>query len=95
MEGRFSRKQAIFSAANCCLSNKHGRLYCGEIDHPPWPFQGAEAEIETNTMTLPYDIPLLDSAPLLHFSRRQDVVVWPLHRVENGGRVGCDVKGRA
>lgn len=61
--------------------NKHGRLYRGEINHPPWPLQSAEAEIETNTMTLPYDIPLLDSAPLLHFSRRQDVVVWPLRGV--------------
>src|SRR5437868_10882333 len=33
-----------------------GRLICGEIHHPPWPLQRAEAEFERNTMTEPLDI---------------------------------------
>jgi uncharacterized protein YqjF (DUF2071 family) len=46
-----------------------------EIHHAPWPLQPARAEIEINTMTAPLGIPL-EGAPLLHFSKRQDVVAW-------------------
>jgi len=55
-----------------------GRLYRAEIHHAPWPLQSAEAEIERNTMTLPHGATLPPTAPLLHFARRMDVVVWPL-----------------
>jgi uncharacterized protein YqjF (DUF2071 family) len=34
------------------------RLYRGEIDHPPWLLQWAEAEIETNSMTHAHGIHL-------------------------------------
>jgi len=51
-----------------------------EIHHGPWPLQAAEAEIELNTMP-PDRIELPDEEPLLHFSRRQDVVIWPLERI--------------
>ena len=47
-----------------------------EIHHPPWPLQRAEADIRTNTMAQAAGIPLPASAPVLHFSRRQDVVGW-------------------
>lgn len=53
------------------------RTLRGEIHHPPWPLRPAWAEIETNTMTSPFGIPLEDE-PLLHFSGRQDVALWPL-----------------
>jgi uncharacterized protein YqjF (DUF2071 family) len=53
-----------------------GHLLRGEIHHPPWPLQGAEAEFERNTMAQSLGI-TLESLPVLHFSRRQDVVVWP------------------
>jgi len=46
-----------------------------EVHHAPWALQPAQAEIEINTMTAPLRIPLSD-APLLHFSKRQDVVAW-------------------
>lgn len=46
-----------------------------EIHHAPWALQPAQAEIEINTMTAPLGIPL-EGAPLLHFSKRQDVVAW-------------------
>jgi uncharacterized protein len=48
-----------------------------DIHHPPWPLQAARAKIELNTMTAPYDIELPAEQPLLHFSARQDVVIWP------------------
>lgn len=54
-------------------------LVC-EIQHGPWPLQPAEAEIRANTMAAAAGIDLPDAAPLLHFSRRQDTVVWRLRR---------------
>jgi uncharacterized protein YqjF (DUF2071 family) len=53
------------------------RIQRGDIHHPPWPLYEGWAEIETNTMALPFGIELEDE-PLLHFSPRQDVVIWPL-----------------
>lgn len=54
-----------------------GRIQRGDIHHPPWPLRRAWAEIETNTMAMPLGIEL-EGEPLLHFSPRQDVVIWPL-----------------
>jgi uncharacterized protein YqjF (DUF2071 family) len=47
-----------------------------DIHHPPWPLQGCEATISTNTMADAAGIRLPDVAPLLHFSKRQDMVAW-------------------
>jgi uncharacterized protein YqjF (DUF2071 family) len=52
-------------------------LIC-EIQHGPWPLQPAEAEIRENTMAAAAGIELPDVAPLLHFSKRQDMVAWLL-----------------
>ena len=49
-----------------------------EIHHAPWPLQAAEARITANTMAAAAGIRLPSTAPLLHFSRRQDMVAWPL-----------------
>ena len=46
-----------------------------EIHHPPWPLQRATGDIAVNTMSAPIGI-ALEGPPLLHFSRRQDVVCW-------------------
>ncbi|HKO37106.1 MAG TPA: DUF2071 domain-containing protein [Solirubrobacterales bacterium] len=54
-----------------------GRIQRGDIHHPPWPLHEGWADIETNTMAMPFGIELGDE-PLLHFSPRQDVVIWPL-----------------
>jgi uncharacterized protein len=59
-----------------------GHLYRGEIHHPPWPLQGATAEIEVNTVAAAAQIELPNEAPLLHFSRRQDVLIWPVGRAD-------------
>ena len=52
-----------------------------DIHHPPWPLQPAEAEIAENTMA-PEGLELPDDEPLCHYSERQDVVIWPLARVQ-------------
>ena len=53
-------------------------LLRADIHHPPWPLQLAAAEILENTMTAPYGIELPGEPPLLHYSARQDVVIWSL-----------------
>jgi uncharacterized protein len=65
-----------------CLYTTAGRsVYRAEIHHLPWPLQDAEAEFEVNTMAAAAGIALPDVPPLLHFSRKLDVLVWPLCRV--------------
>ena len=58
------------------------RLYRGEIDHPPWPLQMAEAQFTTETMVSSLGLKLPDCPPLLHFSRRQEVRIWQIRAVE-------------
>jgi uncharacterized protein YqjF (DUF2071 family) len=66
-----------------CLYTTHlGRVYRGEIHHPPWPLQDAEAEFETNTVAAAAGISLPATAPLLHFARRLEVLIWPLRHSE-------------
>jgi uncharacterized protein YqjF (DUF2071 family) len=52
-----------------------------EIHHPPWRLQPAEAELPVNTMAAAAGLRLADMAPVLHFSRRQDMVAWPLRSI--------------
>jgi uncharacterized protein len=61
----------------CLYAADDGRLKRAEIHHRPWPLQPAEAAIDENTM-LPSGAEVLDDDPLLHFSARQDVVIWAL-----------------
>jgi uncharacterized protein len=63
----------------CLYAADRGRLYRAEIHHRPWPLQPAEAEIDLNTM--PPDELALEGGSILHFSGRQDVVIWPLRPV--------------
>ncbi len=62
-----------------------GQLYRGDIHHPPWPLQEAEAEFYKNNMLgdLPEDLVNVNSPPLLHFSQSISVVVWPLVKLSN------------
>jgi len=68
-----------FLTERYCLYSldRRARLHRGEIHHPLWQLQEAEAIIELNTMA-PGRLALPDDEPLCHFSARQDVVIWPL-----------------
>ena len=57
------------------------RPYRLEIHHLPWRLQPADAEIASNTMAAAAGVRLPSTAPLLHFSRRQDMVGYRLHRI--------------
>jgi uncharacterized protein YqjF (DUF2071 family) len=60
----------------CLFAFDRGRVLRADIHHPPWPLQPARATIGANTMPPP-GVALADAEPLLHFARRQDVVIWP------------------
>jgi hypothetical protein len=65
-----------------CLYTVHrGRIYRGDIHHLPWPLQDASADFPKNTMAAAANVTLPHRAPLLHFSRQQEVLIWPLARV--------------
>jgi hypothetical protein len=59
-----------------------GELLTGDIHHLPWPLQRASATLETNTMAAGARIALPATAPLLHFARELDVLIWAPRRVE-------------
>ena len=68
-----------FLVERYCLyaTDARGVLHRADIHHDRWPLQPAEVEVELTTIA-----PLeLRGEPLCHFSRRQDVLVWPLERV--------------
>jgi uncharacterized protein len=58
-----------------------GNVFRAQIHHQPWPLQEAEAEVETNSVAEAAGILLPRTAPLFHFARKQEVLIWPLQRV--------------
>jgi uncharacterized protein YqjF (DUF2071 family) len=74
-----------FLTERYCLytADERGRILRCEIHHSPWALQLAEASFQGNTMAAAAGIAIADArAELLHFSRRQDVLVWAPQRVE-------------
>jgi uncharacterized protein len=66
----------------CLYTTHRDQVYRGEIHHQPWPLQDAQAEFESNTVAAAAGIPLPSAAPLLHFARRLEVLIWPIRRAE-------------
>lgn len=67
-----------FLTERYCLYAAYGRrgILRGEIHHAPWPLQMAEAKITKNTVAQAAGFILPSEKPLLHFAKRQDVIVW-------------------
>ena len=70
LEHFFTERYCLYTVEGC------SHIIRGEIHHAPWPLQRAEAELVSNTMTESLGM-ALSARPLLHFARRQDVLVWP------------------
>ena len=76
-----------FFTARFCLyagdipGSKQRRLWRGEIHHPPWPLQAAQANFAINTMTTQIGLELPATEAVLHFARRLDVVAWAPRRL--------------
>jgi uncharacterized protein len=62
--------------------DKDGGVLRGEIHHPQWPLQRAEAEFTANTMAAPHGLTLPDVPPLLHFAKRIDTLEWAITKVK-------------
>ena len=54
-----------------------GELIRANVHHVPWPLEEAEAEIERNDLPASIGIRLEPQEPVLHYSRRLAVYMWP------------------
>lgn len=59
------------------LNNKGVPLRC-DILHHPWLLQHAKAEFSQNTMLSKQGIQVESDQPILHFSKKMEVRMWPL-----------------
>lgn len=57
-----------------------GSIWRNNVHHHPWPLQSAVADLERNTLLATHGIAVQGPPPLLHFSRRLDVIVWNAER---------------
>ena len=64
----------------CLYTVSRSSVYRAEIHHQQWPLQDAQAEISENTIANAAGIQLPDVPPLLHFSKKLDVLIWPLKK---------------
>jgi len=55
----------------------NGRVVRGDIHHAPWRLHPAAADFELNTLAAASGIDLPAAAPILHYSARQDSLLWP------------------
>jgi len=67
-----------FLTERYCLysADEKGVVRRGEVHHRLWPLQPAEADVKTLAMTQQIDLKLPDTEPVLHFSKRLDVLAW-------------------
>ena len=61
--------------------NRQGQAMRSNLHYIPWPLEEAEAEIERNDLGVATGFSLPNAAPVLHYSRRLAVYVWPRERV--------------
>lgn len=66
----------------CLYTVSGGNVYRSEIHHPQWPLQDAEADFQSNTMAAAAGVTLPSAIPLLHFSKRLNVLIWPLKKLD-------------
>jgi hypothetical protein len=72
----------FFSERHCVFStNRAGQPIRANLHHVPWPLEEAEAEIERNDLATAVGIELPKMDPVLHYSRRLAVYVWPAELV--------------
>lgn len=72
LENWLTARYRLFAA------DRQGTLWRGEIQHPPWPLQRAEAEFNTLNLTRWLGLELPAAAPHLLFSRDLTVQAWRL-----------------
>jgi len=82
VEIRSGSFEHFMSERPCVFSvNRAGQPIRANLHHVPWPLEEAEAEIERNDLGLAAGVVLPDREPVLHYSRRLAVYVWPAELV--------------
>ncbi|HVN20055.1 MAG TPA: DUF2071 domain-containing protein [Dongiaceae bacterium] len=66
----------------CLYTVVAGQIHRCNVHHMPWPLQNAQANLAVNTMAEAVGIHLPATAPLLHFAKRLDVLIWPLRAAD-------------
>lgn len=76
-----------FLTERYCLyaASRTGRLFRGEIDHPPWPLQRAEVELGRCELHSPVTNEALEGDPVAHFAGDLQVDAWTLERLPRAG----------
>ena len=71
-----------FSERNCVFStNRSGEPIRADLHHVPWPLEEAQADIERNDLAAAVGIALPKIEPVLHYSRRMALYIWPAERL--------------
>jgi uncharacterized protein YqjF (DUF2071 family) len=82
MQGRAGTLESFLMDRSCLFTrNGEGQAVRANLHHVPWPLEEAEAEIERNDLAASIGIQLPDLDPVLHYSRRLAVYVWPAELV--------------
>ena len=75
MEKFLTERYSLYSA------DRRGVVSRGEVHHRMWPLQPAEAEVRKLEMTMQIGLELPETGPILHFSKRLDVLAWLPQRI--------------
>ena len=72
----------FFLTERYCLYTSHrGQLYRARIFHPPWSLQAATLSAFDSTMIESPGLPTPHGEPLLHYSEKIGVDIWPVKKV--------------
>lgn len=80
-EARRGTLEHFLTERYCLYSASAKRIYRGEIHHPRWQLQLAEAQRMQNSMAEAAGLTLPAETPLLHFSQWQDMAAWAPYRI--------------
>lgn len=81
-EMRVGSFEYFFTERTCVYStNRAGEPIRANLHHVSWPLEEAEAEIERNDLASAVGLELPDRDPVLHYSRRLALYVWPAELV--------------
>jgi uncharacterized protein YqjF (DUF2071 family) len=77
-EHRSGTLEYFVTERNCLFStDRTGRPVRNNLHYVPWPLEEAQAEIERNDLAASIGLTLPKTDPVLHYSRRLAVYVWP------------------
>jgi len=83
VEHRSGSLEYFLTERHCLFSrNRAGQAVRSNLHHVPWPLEEAEAEIERNDLAESIGIQLPNQDPVLHYSRRLAVYIWPTELVK-------------